>query len=107
MLMRIPKQIKVAGHKYSVKHVSSIKNGKVRARVNHEMNRITLSRRGSTGPYAESLRAEDFLHEIIHCVSVAYVHATVAEATIGQLGVGLFQVIRDNNLDFRQPKKGK
>jgi hypothetical protein len=49
----------------------------------------------------ESKRAEIFLHEIFHQISDKY-GLELNEKLTKPLAMGLFQVLRDNDLDFRK-----
>ena len=101
--MTIPEKLKIGGHEYKVK------TGYV-FRERHDLCGqhdsaqcvIRLSDRDCSGnPVAEGFEAQVFLHEILHAVNTVYNGgADTPEATIEALSQGLFQVLRDNRLDF-------
>lgn len=103
--MKIPKTIKIAGHKYAVKHVRAIERGRFRAQIRLERQVFIFAQHGFHDLYSESSKAQDVLHEILHGIDIHFVKQKLSESTITQLATGIFQVIRDNDLDFRQPKK--
>ena len=92
--MKIPKSLKVGGHKIAVEKVNTkdIESG---GEYNYYYNLIRIR----IDDCPESSISECFLHEIIECIKVRnqlnidHTHLTV-------LSEGLFQVIRDNELNF-------
>lgn len=93
--MNIPKKIKVGGHLITVKKVS----GEDLADFGEYDNYYKLIRLRNDKGIPESAASEVFMHEIFECIirqnnlSMDHTHLTV-------LSEGLFQVIRDNKLDF-------
>lgn len=70
----------------------------------HDNQDIYLRNRGVL--FSEENEAEVFLHEVLHSIDGAF-DIGLDESQVHLLSVGLFTVIRDNDLDFRVPKKKK
>jgi len=93
--MNIPKQIKLSGHMINTEYVDTahINNP---GSFNNYHNLILLEKEADT---PESNIAEAFLHEIVEAIkaknnlSIDHTHLTV-------LSESLFQVLRDNRLNF-------
>jgi uncharacterized protein YpuA (DUF1002 family) len=99
--MKIPRSVKISSHRIKVK---------IRKKVTGEMadtfgfanlthNEIVLRSHLGGKPVPESVKAETFLHEIIHHVSSNY-GISLTEKEVQQLGTTLLQVIRNNKLNF-------
>ena len=102
--MKIPAKLKIGVHEVKVKRVQKIEGGALIAQVHVAMNTINVARQiiGSA-MLPESMIAEGLLHEIIHYILLQNGYG-VAEKMVASLAAGLFQVIRENNLDFRKLK---
>jgi len=99
--MKIPRSLKICGHVVKVRIVKTIKGAMAGnlgyADLNH--NEIVLCKEYEGKPLEESMRAEVFLHETIHMIGQIY-GIPLNEKTVRQTSGALFQVIRDNRLDF-------
>lgn len=99
--MKIPRTLKICGHVVKVRIVKTIKGPMAGnlgyADLNH--NEIVLCKEYEGKPLEESMRAEVFLHETIHMIGQIY-GIPLNEKTVRQSSGALFQVIRDNKLDF-------
>jgi len=103
--MKIPKRIKIAGHVVTVKMMrNAIEKGGGKITVGlacyHE-NQIRLATH-----YAENkTRAdrqnieENFCHEVLHHICSKY-GVAMKERDVNTLAAGLYQVLKDNKLDF-------
>lgn len=99
--MKIPNRIKVAGHLILIKKSKMFKASPgVLGLAYMPGNQIHLSNTFDGESLPEATKSEVFLHEIIHHISDKY-YVGLREKQVGQLASGLFQVIRDNKLDFR------
>jgi len=96
--MKIPKKIKVAGHRYRVffddKYLS--KKGLV-GETDNDFKEIRLCK------YYKSKRArikteieEAFLHETLHTIDRNYNNNALSEKALSRLSIGLYQVLSDN-----------
>ena len=47
---------------------------------------------------------ETFFHEVLHAISLVYCNDELTEANIRQMSIGLYQVLKDNNL-LKKSKK--
>mgnify|MGYP007100074413 CR=1 FL=1 len=113
--MKIKSKVKIGAHWVKVKWVNEIE-GRIAQAVLPE-NRIELARfwRDSDGTryfIAESLLIEGFLHEIGHFILFQSGYGEFTENSDVELVNqafchGMLQVIRDNDLDFREEKCGR
>jgi hypothetical protein len=74
-----------------------------------DTNKIMLADQDNGNPLKESQIAEHLLHEIIHFVSwvaTGNIRLCDDEAKHAAVSKILFQIIRDNDLDFREPRAG-
>ena len=97
--MKIPKTLKIAGHKVEVFNNHHFQEREdVDGHGNLTNNFIMI---GDTIE-SESQRASVFLHEIMHFIVYRYLANlnSLKEETIDSLTEGLFQVLRDNKLNF-------
>jgi len=102
--MKIPKTIKILGHKITVYW----SNGALeldddtgcRGLAHLLTNKIGLSRQIEGDELTESVIAESFLHEITHHIADK-LGLELEEYQVAGIACGLLQVIRDNKLDFR------
>ena len=103
VVVKIPKTIKVAGH--TVKILNNYKfheRRDVDGHSNLSDNYMILG----DDVKSESERAMIFLHEICHFVLYRYLgdSSFLSERDIQSLTEGIFQVLRDNKLDFSKEK---
>ena len=99
--MKIPRTLKIDGETWTVERHLVKKNDletQYFGRTDHYEKKITIdmSRRSNS----------TFLHEIIHAVDVNR-HLDLEERQVKALAHGLYAVIIDNNLDFRNSTKAK
>lgn len=96
--MKIPKKIKIMGHKYKVK-----KDKKIFIETNYGggsacANALVIK---VSPDVPESRQAEILLHEIIEMLKYS-LQVQLEHKDLSALSEGLFSVIRDNKLDFRK-----
>ena len=102
--MKIPATLKIGGHEVKVKRVQRIEGGTLMAQVNVSMNTILIAKQiDGSAMLPESMVAEGLLHEIIHYILLQNGYG-VAEKMVTSLASGLFQVIRENKLNFGRIK---
>lgn len=109
--MKIPKTLKIGGHDIKViyPYVFTEVDGKY-GQFDHAAKEIRISNLDSGGQErAESGVLVTLLHEIVHVVDYLTGHHGFSgdngENKIEGLSEGLFQVLRDNDLDFRKTEK--
>ncbi|GAH44107.1 unnamed protein product [marine sediment metagenome] len=94
--MIIPDKIKVSGVDYKIEFVKEIKDdlheAEYRGRTIYKENRILI-----LDSYSTEGKFRTILHEIIHVLDDDY-KLEMEENTIRRLTVGLYQVLKDNNL---------
>jgi len=95
--VKIPKEIKVAGHEYKVtfKDKWLSKKGIV-GRFDNDLKKIFLCKYYKTVKRAKSEIELTFLHEIIHAVDRHYNNNSLSEKAVDRLSNGLYQVLKDN-----------
>jgi len=99
--LNIPKSIKIAGHNYKVIYpYDFIRNYKLGSfSPSRQEIRITdLTRNGSKRHKEQIMNT--FCHEILHAIESEYVIECLKERDVELLSNGLYQVLRDNNLNF-------
>ena len=92
--MKIPKVLKVGGHKYKV--MKGYKFAKKESLVG-QARHMDLEIRLQKGINKRKLE-EIFLHEVIHCVDNVYNRQKLKEQTIDRISEGLYQVLTDNKI---------
>lgn len=98
--MKIPRKIRVAGHLIIIKKLKTFKKSpNILGLAYMPGNKIEISNTFGGSEIPEATKAEVFLHEILHQISDKY-SIDLREKQVSQLAGGLFQVIRDNKLDF-------
>jgi hypothetical protein len=104
--MKIPEEIRIVGHtiQISLPHVFTERDDCL-GLASIDGDKILLSDQNNGSPLVEEKIAENFLHEIGHHVC----HIVTGKLCLGGDEIKhslicriLFQVIRDNNLDFRE-----
>lgn len=85
--MNIPKKIKVGGLTYKVIIVDAIKDSTAQAQTRHDEQVILLRKMKKTR------MEQTFFHEIMHCIN-----NELNEVEIESIAVGIFQVLKDNNI---------
>jgi len=100
--MRIPKQLKVAGHIYKVKYPYIFREDpNLQGQSDLILKEIRLSdvtKSGAKIPMALVMNC--LCHEILHCVDYEYNNQSLEEDAVMRLANGLYQVLRDNRLHF-------
>ena len=96
--MKIPKKLKILGHEYVVLQKQMALQGRTVGTHCTNVLEMTIE-----VDMAESNKAEVLLHEIIEGIR-ARLDIELTHQDLTRLSEGVFQVIRDNNLDFRKPK---
>lgn len=94
-VMKIPECLKVSGHEIRVEF-SDTSHIRGQGEFNHYHNLIRLESEEDT---PEDNLAESFLHEIIECIK-AKNNLTIEHTDLSVLSESLFQVLRDNRLNF-------
>jgi CRISPR/Cas system-associated protein Csx1 len=97
--MKIPDCVKVAGHKIKINNVKTVDKGKSYGKSNGLGNKIKVANTLYGEKLAEEHVASTFLHEVLHQIDHKYV-INLGEKKIRKLEIGLFQVLRDNNINF-------
>jgi hypothetical protein len=98
--MRIPKHIKIGGHRYKVNRIK----GSGMGGADTGQKEIII---GPDGSFPESTLSETVLHEIIEIIAVNYDMALRQDhKELTALSEVLFGVMRDNKLDFSGAHKG-
>jgi len=99
--MKIPRTIKICGHKVRVKTVKNFRPPFDEALGYSDLthNLIVLRTEFNGISLEDSTRKEVFLHEIIHFISELY-GISLNETKVRQLGAGFYQVLIDNKLNF-------
>jgi hypothetical protein len=101
--MKIPSQVKIGGHTVGVEFSKTLGGGKYLGMAELSLKKIRLATSFDGKFLPESQKAQTFLHEILHHAS-SVCGADLSERNVRCLSESLFQVIRDNDLDFRKPK---
>lgn len=110
--MKIPKKIKILGHGIKVRCYQDVlqhPDGSACYGLAYKMSdAISICTAfceddGEQVEISETSIADTFLHEIIHHIEYK-LGLELKEHQITALACGLLQVIRDNNLDFREAK---
>ena len=101
--MKIPGFLKIGGHRVTVEKNHLFKE------IDHCLgmslcleDRILLSPQEQGILLSEVAGAVNFLHEIIHWVDDVYLGKKLSEDEVKVLAEGFFQVLRDNDLNFRK-----
>ena len=103
--MKIPDKIKIGGHWVNVVRVESFDgHDGMAGQAKHTKMEILLAEKCYGDEQAESNVAVGLLHEIVHHVDSLY-QTGLKERQVDTLSEGLFQVLRDNELDFRLADK--
>lgn len=99
--MRIPKQVKVAGHAYKVEFPFLFKEGPAGGLSLLGQKEIKLADVDKAGvKYPNVMILNTLLHEILHCIDWEYNGSTLNEGETERIANGLYQVLRDNKLHF-------
>jgi len=96
--MKIPDNIKVAGHIYKVVWDDErLSNKGLVGESDHHRNIIYMCKRYRGDLLsAKSEIEETFIHEIFHIVDANYNMRTLTEDEITRLSIGWYQVLKDN-----------
>ena len=95
--MKLPRSIKIDGEKWKVRKVkpSGLDDSYI-GRAHYPSHQISIDK-----TISNDRQASVMLHELIHVVSTNRGMA-LKEHQVESLANGLFAIIRDNDLDFRQ-----
>ena len=100
--MKIPKFVNIAGHKIGI----TIKQVLYDSEENQcaglafpAEGRIEVAKTCNGSKMSDDEKNEAFLHEIIHHISLKY-SINLKESQVISLGVGMYQVLKDNKLSF-------
>ena len=95
--MKIPKEIKVAGHTYKVEWDDKwLTNEGYIGYALHNKLLILLCKIFRGEKLSKTIIEENLIHEIVHCVDVNYNNHSLNEETVSRLSEGLYQVLKDN-----------
>ncbi len=86
MKLKVPNEIRVGGHVYSIALSNDLKDSDCNAAVNHRLKVIVIN---TDRP--ESQKIEGLGHELIHIVNHVY-NCNLEEDDVRRLSEGLFQV---------------
>lgn len=100
--MKIPKKVKIGGFIYKIirKKEFAGSDAGFSGTAKHNQTEIELSRSHKGELYNAQKIEECFMHEIVHCVDVVYNGQKFDEDTVDRLSQGLYQVLKDNKLNF-------
>ncbi len=93
--MKIPNKIKVAGLDYSVK-IDDNMHQKEDLAGQHDGNALVIRLQNKN--YNPQVTEQTFFHEILHAINTAYCNKELNEKQVNNISVGLYQVLKDNNL---------
>jgi len=96
--MKIPKKIKVAGHYYKIIiDDKGLSKKHLVGELNNDFKEIRLCEfYKSKRKRAKSEIEETFIHEILHAINKNYNNDSLPEKVIDRIGIGLYQVLKDN-----------
>jgi len=106
--MKIPKKLKVAGRVYSVEltpEVMALDGVQSYGQVRFSNSSMKLCTKIDGNTRNNASLCVSFLHEIIHAIDSAYGESDLTEEQIDSLAEGLYQVLKDNKLDFSEREK--
>jgi len=98
--MKIPEKLKIGGHVVDVRIVSSTE---MPTKLGQSMEQLNFIRVWDGMP--ESQTASTLLHEIIEYIDAHY-ELKLEHPKISTLAQALFQILRDNDLDFKNKGAG-
>ena len=111
--MRIPDRLKIGGHEYRVMYpYHFVERGDINGQHDADLCVIKIDDRDS---YSHELRSESsiavsFLHELLHAcdrvTGYGVFNGAEGEKILEGLSEVLFQVLRDNGLDFSEEDGG-
>ena len=91
---KVPKQIQVGGHTYTIGLSKDLKDSNSNAAVNHRLLAILID-----DDRPESQKIEGLFHEVIHIISHVY-GVDLEEAQVDCLGQGIFQVFAQLGIEL-------
>jgi hypothetical protein len=100
--MKIPDYLKIGGHKVKID-----KNYMFREIDNNLglslllEDKILLGSQSQGIPLSDTTNCVNLMHEIFHWIDFVYLGKKLSEDEVKVLAEGFFQVLRDNELDFR------
>jgi len=101
--MKIPKSIRIAGHDVRVRQVKSIQKNTFLGEADHVTNTIYIAQNCHNKKVAKDQIIDTLLHEILHHLDDK-LKIGLGEKKVTLLSAGLFQVLSDNNIDFRKKR---
>jgi len=98
--MKIPKQVKIGGHTYKVLYPYQFKErSDVFGTCNSARNEIRLTNLDGNGfKLPMDVIEQNFIHELLHAISIVYYNDNLEEKTVEVLSQGLYQVLSDNKM---------
>ena len=97
-IMHIPKKIKIGAHEFDVEQVTYGEN-EYAGSYESDRHRIQIN----TEAGLESSHAETLLHELLEAIDDV-AELKLPHKAINDISQWLFMIIRDNDLDFRDPE---
>ena len=97
--MKLPKKIKIGGFTYKIVVLDNL----VRVTGSEEADGLITPNRSIihiVKKESEQFMGQAFLHEVMHGIDMAYNGDVLDEPTIERISQGLYQVLKDNKLDF-------
>ena len=95
--MRIPRKVRILGQIYTVQYKDEMEGDM--GECDYVNNRITLLK----GMSEEKLM-QTFLHEIVHAIEKS-MNLNLKEQQVDNISLGLYQILKENNISFRQERK--
>lgn len=94
-------KINILGHEITIERMDSVnlEDEQVTGLSCFNSDMILLATKYGDEPLSEDNIAEAYLHEIIHHINDK-LGLNLSEVTIRRLGVGLYQVLKDNKISF-------
>ena len=101
--MTIPDKLKVGGIVYEVKQIGEVdsKNANVDGQITYNLQEILIK-----STVKEDYKHQVFLHELLHAVFAHCGLEDQDESVVVRLAACLYQVLKDNDIDFRQGGQG-
>ena len=96
--MKIPKQVKIGGHIFTVLYPYSFRERTDQSgQCDWDFMQIKIAEQDRNEPKKAQTRIEEILiHEVLHAIDWVYNGNSLTETTTDQLAQGLYQVIKDN-----------
>ena len=96
--MKIPNQVKILGHDIVIRYEDTIKLDKREESgiASFTDGTILLARQCHDLPISEDVKAETFIHEVLHFVNEAMTMG-LTEKQVHRVARGIYAFIKDNN----------